>query len=529
MKQFTGLNGQVYTTNNLLGKGGEGAVYAIDGMPDYVLKEYLPGKTNRTKERKIYIMASIYKNLPQSAMRQVTWPVDAVYSNGRFAGFVMASVSGKKDINYLYSPDPSLNGGIGIEGRIVIAKNLCVAVNAVHKIGQVCGDLNPKNVLADPATGGVTLVDTDSFQIKGTAQDGKVLFFPCEVGLPEYFPYELQMRIKSGNGKSLSDIASASNPAFTQETDLFALAGHIFRLLMNGFDPFAVATSPTTNRQSSIAAPQPVENIVNGCFIYAVPVVGLRPPPLAPDYSYIPKYIADMFYKAFIAANSDPKLRPTAEEWHNALGRFQNEVRSWRTCQKNNAHKIPPGMSKCPWCRSAGNISVVSNPVSPNPFTGIQIPQHLSANQSGGATQTRRRPRKSTSTGQHYVPPVKNPVRAKHCFLSVMLSIAVQGFWHFTFGRHLTEYFFGYAYRAGFSSCMGNLGIWFQPWGYLFLTLLISFLFSFSLFSADKGKSLTKSISVYLFILFPIAPLILSFVLKLLLWVLQFILTAIFG
>lgn len=513
MKQFTGLNGQVYTTNNLLGKGGEGAVYAIDGMPDYVLKEYLPGKTNRTKERKICIMASIYKSLPQSAKRQVTWPVDAVYFNGRFAGFVMVSVSGKKDINYMYSPDPSLNGGIGLEERIVIAKNLCVAVNAVHSIGQVCGDLNPKNVLADPSKGEVTLVDTDSFQIKGTTQDGKTLFFPCEVGLPEYFPYELQKRIKAGKGKSLSDIASASNPAFTQETDLFALAGHIFRLLMNGFDPFAVATSPTTSRQASIAAPQPVENIVNGCFIYAVPVSGLRPPPLAPDYSYIPKYIADMFYKAFIAANSDPKLRPTSEEWHNALGRFQNEVRSWRTCQKNDAHKIPPGMSKCPWCRSATNMGAVSSPASSNPFNNIRIPKHLSSNQPGGARH---------SGGRNTY--VQNPVRAKHVFLSALLSIAVQGLWHFTFGSYITEYFFGYAYRAGFSSCMGNLGIWLQPWGYLILTLLISFVVG----NVYKGQSLTTKVSRALFIANPILPLILSLLLKLLLWVLQLGLTWIF-
>ena len=71
--------------------------------------------------------------------------------------------------------------------KITIAKNLCAALNSVHEAGQVCGDLNPKNIGVDPKGAKVTLLDTDSYHIT----DANAKVYRCEVGMPEYLAREV--------------------------------------------------------------------------------------------------------------------------------------------------------------------------------------------------------------------------------------------------------------------------------------------------------------------------------------------------
>lgn len=163
-------------------------------------------------------------------MQQITWPTDVVYQNGKFAGYVMPKLSGAKELNVMYSDKYQYT----LSEKITIAKNLCAALNSVHEAGQVCGDLNPKNIGVDPNEAKVTLLDTDSYHIT----DGNAKVYRCEVGMPEYLACEVQGKIKNGN-----TLANAQLPTFSKETDLFALAVHIFALLMNGCHPFACAVN----------------------------------------------------------------------------------------------------------------------------------------------------------------------------------------------------------------------------------------------------------------------------------------------
>lgn len=41
--------------------------------------------------------------LSEDAMKQITWPVDIVYENSNFAGYVMPAIKNNEDLNVMYS------------------------------------------------------------------------------------------------------------------------------------------------------------------------------------------------------------------------------------------------------------------------------------------------------------------------------------------------------------------------------------------------------------------------------------------
>ena len=369
--EYIGTTGKMYKTiEPALGKGGEGSVYKIANMPDYVLKVFLDSKRSETRHKKLLAMLST--PLSAEAMKQITWPIDVVYDDGSFAGYVMPAIKNNEDLNVMYSDKYTCS----LADKITIAKNLCAAINSVHEAGQVCGDLNPKNISVDPQCAIVTLVDTDSYHI---TEADKSRVYRCEVGLPEYLPREIQEKMKNGQ-----NLASAPLPTFTKQSDLFALAVHIFALLMNGCHPFACAID---NRQNinhlsiskvSVVAPQPIENICSGFFPFYDKRPGITTPKYAPTFDYLPKNIQDLFVRAFVKGHNDPMLRPSAVEWYNALTAMQGNL---KTCGKEKHHMFPAHNSSCPWCSINAVLSSVNRP---------------SNTTSGGITQT------SINGNQHY-------------------------------------------------------------------------------------------------------------------------------
>lgn len=342
-QRYVGASGAYYTIiEPALGKGGEGSVYKISEKPDYVLKVFIDKNRTETRHRKL--LAMLNTPLSISAMSQVTWPVDVVYDNGRFVGYVMPETKNNEDLNVMYS-DKYI---CPLNEKITIAKNLCAAVNSIHEVGQVCGDLNPKNIAVDPRTGNVTLVDTDSYDIK---DKNKGTEYRCEVGLPEYIAKELQEKLKQNKG---DDLRTLPLPTFTRETDLFALAVHIFALLMNGCHPFACAVDNSTDNikqlsysQPSIVAPQPIENIRNGFFPFYMKKQHMTTPLYAPSFDMLPKNIQTLFIRAFVDGSKDPYKRPSEEEWYNELSVMQQSL---KTCSKDSSHLFSSHNNKCPWC-----------------------------------------------------------------------------------------------------------------------------------------------------------------------------------
>lgn len=394
MTTFKGKSGKTYTAvEPPLGKGGEGTVYEVEGMSGYVLKIYASEKRN--EERLHKLTAMLASPLPDDAISQVTWPVDIVSENRAFMGYVMPKAAGGEELEVIYSD--KYNKKFTYYQKISIAKNLCAALNSVHGAGQVCGDLNPNNIVVDPKTGLVTLIDTDSYHITDPTT-GKI--YRCTVGMPDYLPPELQKKMKGG-----MTLVNAPLPTFTKEADLFGLATHIFRLLMNGALPFSCAVDSTTAMsQGSVTAPQPIDNIANNFFPYFDKRPGIVIPPYAPHFNILPADLQRLFLRAFKTGHSDPKARPTPIEWFGALGALEKHLKQ---CGNHNNHYYPDNLSHCPWCEIdmrfaktlnlAHSVTIRQTPYSKSPSSTASSSSSTRAQSSGSSTRT-------TSTSSSYSP-----------------------------------------------------------------------------------------------------------------------------
>jgi len=316
-----------------LAAGGEGEIYDILGQPSLVAKIYKPGKTSLDKEKKLVRMVDFPPD--KSVLSQIAWPQDVLYNAGQFVGFVMPKMNINEDLNVVYEYGASSKyPDMPWENRLIIAENLCAVLDSVHTAGHTCGDFNPKNISVNPKTGHIMLLDTDSYHI----QDGKDTY-RCDVGIPEYLPAEVQVKMRGGG-----TLATAKLPTFSHDTDNFALAIHIFQLLMNGVHPFACAIIPS---QSSVTAPQPSDNIIKGEFPFMQNIPGTKIPAYAPKITILPQELQDLFERAFIDGHFNPGTRPKPAEWHKALENLHNEL---KTCSSVPYHQYYKALSTCPWC-----------------------------------------------------------------------------------------------------------------------------------------------------------------------------------
>lgn len=384
----TGISGNTYSLDgNAIGQGGEGAIYSILGAPDKVVKIY--SKPTGELESKLKRMT---KYPPaQTILSQVAWPLDVVYdSHGYFCGFVMPKLDVTDELTSVYVYPPNTN--ITLEQKLIIAQNICVVIEEVHKAGYIFGDFNPRNIGVNLKNGHVAFFDTDSYHIVLDRSTNKA--FRCNVCAPGYAAPELLEKCKqhiSAHPEDKSQ-AYAKTPldTFTQETDNFALAIHVFRLLMNGYTPFNGIPETVS---ASVASPGNGDIAVskdNYCF-----KAGNKPMSAAvPPITSLPADIQDLFTRAFIVGRINPSNRPTAVEWHKALSNYEASLIS---CKVNRQHMYYKALKKCPWCEADANYkAAISKPPTP---THIPVVKPSSQQQSystpvSTVTQT-------TTTGQY--------------------------------------------------------------------------------------------------------------------------------
>ncbi|MBR1554490.1 MAG: hypothetical protein IJ644_03730 [Oscillospiraceae bacterium] len=372
MESFKDSRGNWYNvrTESKLATGGEGDIYDIDGRGWQVAKiihANTPVAKVRRLSDKITKMENYYNSLGADAKkiisRQITWPEIALFdANNNFRGYIMQKVTGHETLDCAYSHSQNVKSNFSLKDKVLIARNLCVAVNVLHHFHHVVvGDFNPRNILVSISKATVYLVDADSFHFQFTRNvNGRTIteLYPALVGRSEYLPKELVDYMKSQNAQ----LDNCPQPTFNRESDLFALAIHIFCLLMNGTHPFAVA-NPAAKVQSVSSVDLSLHtNIAKGRYVYSknpLKRAGYIPPEYAPPYSILPDYLQEMFERAFVLKQpvrqkgdnqyfSDPPLRPSAAEWYYALDNFYKSLKS---CGRDSKHWYGSHLSECPWCK----------------------------------------------------------------------------------------------------------------------------------------------------------------------------------
>lgn len=312
-----------------LGRGGEGAVFALPDRPGTVAKLYHE-PPDEPRARKLVAMAALSTD---ALSRVAAWPSGYLRRDGAVAGFLMPRVDGHKNVHLLYGPRSRAKEFPAASYAFLVraAANLARAFAVVHEHGHVVGDVNDKIAMVSPQAT-VTLVDCDSFQVR---HEGALL--PCDVGVPTHQPPELQ------------HVTSFRGLERTARHDTFGLAVAVFQLLFLARHPFSGAFLGEGEMSIERA-------IRESRFVYGAgaEAAQMRPPPFSLPLSAVGLRVTSLFERAFARPAAE---RPTASEWVDALEAMERALQS---CARNPLHQRLDAKRECPLCEleSAAQVSL---------------------------------------------------------------------------------------------------------------------------------------------------------------------------
>jgi DNA-binding helix-hairpin-helix protein with protein kinase domain len=319
-----------------LGRGGEACVYAVPSDENLVAKIYHKPISDHT--RKLEAMIANPPENPTASLGHISiaWPQELLKASDgsdTVVGFLMPRIRQMRPIMDFYNPGNRRQNSplFNYQYLLRTARNLAAAFAALHSSQYCVGDVNESNILVSN-TALVTLVDTDSFQVRDPAQN---IVYRCSVGKPEYTPPELQNKTFAEHDRDSSH-------------DLFGLAVLIFQLLMEGTHPFSGIF------QGLFDPPTYETRIVAGHFTYSQKQqVPYLPTPIAPAWEMLHPSLQELFVLCFEDGHHNPYLRPTAQTWLSALATAEESLIS---CTANPQHLYHNHLDKCPWCERTAKL-----------------------------------------------------------------------------------------------------------------------------------------------------------------------------
>jgi DNA-binding helix-hairpin-helix protein with protein kinase domain len=303
-----------------IGRGGEGAVYAVEGQATSVAKLYHDSLAPEKADK----LAAMARRSSPALMSFASWPQELLLDRtGKPIGVLLPRVQGE-EVHKLYGPVHRKQVFPDADWAFLLhtAVNTAAAFATVHEHGCVIGDVNQGNLLiSHNAT--VSLIDCDSFQF---VDSGRV--FRCGVGVPHYTPPELQ-------GTNFRHVDRTPNH------DAFGLAVVIFQLLAMGRHPFA--------GRFTGAGDMPIERAISEerfAFARNGSTRQMHPPPHSIPLPALGRAL-DLFERAFRKGT----IRPSAKEWHACLTAMEGQLDKCTI----PGHKYVQGAGGCPWCALAAS------------------------------------------------------------------------------------------------------------------------------------------------------------------------------
>jgi DNA-binding helix-hairpin-helix protein with protein kinase domain len=393
------------SVGELIGKGGEGEVFTVNGRIDHAVKIYNTGLRAKREDK---VRAMVRGGLAAKT-NLVAYPIEIVFNRrGNFLGFLMRLLSGFRPVHEVYSPKSRKRYFTKADYRFVIraALNSARAVGKVHQTGCVIGDLNHSGVLvSQDAT--VALIDADSFQFR---QGGKI--YRCLVGVPDFTPPELY-------GQNLEAVVR------TIEHDNFSLAVAIFQLLFMGRHPYAGQyNGPYTSMGEAIAQNRFAFSLTRRSATMT------NPPPGSLTLDLFPALVSDAFEQAF---GLNPAARPSASDWIVALTRLEGSL---RRCSKVRTHYYPNNAKNCVWCELVGksgvdmfpDLSTVATNIPSDSRRTEQAIREILAFRFPTMADMLLQPSTSVSRGSSALREAKSKKRGRSFMGLLMMAGAVTGF-----------------------------------------------------------------------------------------------------
>lgn len=274
----------------LLGEGGEGRVYEIEGQPTRVAKIF--DKDSRTEHRRSKLDLMLSRGLSREG---VAFPIATLATtDGDFLGYIMPRASGRELQRTVTNPGRFRKAYPTWTKSDLV--DVCVSflekVSYLHSLNILVGDINPKNVMVDSSKV-VWIIDADSWQLEG---------YPCAVGTPMF-------TAPTVTGEYASRLR-------TMQEENFAVATMLFNILMTGQYPYARTGADTSD---------PSDLIAGGKFPYQFQGASDRDQPEGNwkfMWSHLPFPVKSLFWNTFHRDGKRYERRPSAAEWLQAFREY---------------------------------------------------------------------------------------------------------------------------------------------------------------------------------------------------------------
>lgn len=303
----------------MLKDGGEGAIYPLVDDPSKLVKLYhsdICGRSERVQRLKEKINRMIGIDQLRDH-RRFAWPqIEVQNKNNQWVGFAMRRCEGY-DLHSFGLPRLFLERFHGWNRRdlAVLALNIVHGTSFLHNSGVMIGDINPGNFMVHPSEPKVFFIDCDSYQVN---HNGRI--YPCEGKMDLFTAPEFQ------------DVDLLHTPR-SVEQELFGIAVILFHVLMLGMHPY-----------SRVMGEDPVRNLRSGaCALGKGSGCQLPKGPWYNLWSHLSFRVKNAFIKAFRDGHSNPRQRPTLDEWSEVLQAYIAEMD-----QGKHVIDLIPGSSKQP-------------------------------------------------------------------------------------------------------------------------------------------------------------------------------------
>lgn len=239
-----------------------------------------------------------------------------------------------------------------------ICIRICRAVKRLHAAGLAHSDLSYKNVLVDPVSGRAAIIDIDGLVVPGK-------YPPDVLGTPDFIAPEVMAskHLPVGDpNRKLPNIA----------TDRHALAVMVYMYLfyrhplrgskVNDLDAAKDEELSMGSKALFIENSKDRSNQVkaNQLSPYQLP----QGDPGKIPYTVAGPYLKELFDRAFIDGLQNPAIRPTADEWEQALLKTVDLMQPCQNPQCWNKWFVFDNSTqpKCPFCNTAykGQLPVLN-------------------------------------------------------------------------------------------------------------------------------------------------------------------------